>query len=60
MEYSWLLVNDTVVAYCWVGYRASVTYMIARALGYPTKLYDGSYEDWSRRRLPVIAGAKPR
>jgi len=48
--------RDTVVTYCWVGYRASVTYMIARVLGYPTKLYDGSYEDWSRRKLPVVSG----
>ena len=51
--------RDTVVTYCYVGYRASVTYMVARALGYPTKLYDGSYEDWLRRRLPVVSGASP-
>lgn len=51
--------RDTVVTYCYVGYRASVTYMVARALGYPTKLYDGSYEDWLRRRLPVVSGTSP-
>ena len=48
--------GDTVVTYCWVGYRASMTYLAARALGYPTRLYDGSYQDWSRRNLPVVKG----
>jgi thiosulfate/3-mercaptopyruvate sulfurtransferase len=51
--------GDTVVTYCWVGYRASMTYFIARYLGYPVKLYDGSYEDWRRRKLPVRAGSAP-
>jgi thiosulfate/3-mercaptopyruvate sulfurtransferase len=52
--------GDTVVTYCWVGYRASMTYLAARALGYPTKLYDGSYQDWSRRNLPVVKGTSPK
>lgn len=51
--------GDTVVTYCWVGYRASMTYFVARDLGYPVKLYDGSYQDWLKRRLPVRAGAAP-
>ena len=51
--------GDTVVTYCYVGYRASMTYLVARALGYPARLYDGSYEDWSGRRLPLVSGAKP-
>jgi thiosulfate/3-mercaptopyruvate sulfurtransferase len=51
--------GDTVVTYCYVGYRASMTYLVARSLGYPTKLYDGSYEDWSRRKLPLVSGAAP-
>ena len=52
--------GDTVVTYCWVGYRASMTYLAARALGYPTRLYDGSYQDWSRRNLPVVKGTSPK
>ena len=48
-----------VVTYCWVGYRASTTYLAARAVGLPVKLYDGSYEDWARRKLPLNTGAKP-
>jgi thiosulfate/3-mercaptopyruvate sulfurtransferase len=51
--------GDTVVTYCWVGYRASATYMAARSLGLPVKIYDGSYEDWARRKLPLRTGAAP-
>ena len=41
--------GDTVVTYCMVGYRASLTYFVARMLGYETKLYDGSWHDWSAK-----------
>lgn len=51
--------GDTVVTYCWVGWRASATYLAARSLGLPVKLYDGSYEDWAGRKLPLRAGATP-
>lgn len=51
--------KDTVVTYCFVGYRASMTYLVARYLGYQAKLYDGSYEDWSKRQLPTVPGAAP-
>jgi len=51
--------GDTVVTYCYVGYRASMTYLAGRALGYPTKLYDGSYQDWARRNLPLVKGTSP-
>jgi thiosulfate/3-mercaptopyruvate sulfurtransferase len=50
--------GDTVVTYCHVGMQASVVYLAARLMGYDTALYDGSFEDWSRRReLPVGTGA---
>ena len=51
--------GDTVVTYCWVGYRASATYFVARLLGYDARLYDGSYQDWQRRKLPTKAGTTP-
>jgi thiosulfate/3-mercaptopyruvate sulfurtransferase len=51
--------GDTVVTYCMVGYRASMTYFVARYLGLPAKLYDGSYEDWLRRGLPLVTGPAP-
>ncbi len=51
--------GDTVVTYCWVGYRASTTWFVARLLGYDARLYDGSYQDWSQRRLPTTPGKVP-
>jgi thiosulfate/3-mercaptopyruvate sulfurtransferase len=45
-----------VVAYCMVGMRASVVYLVARHLGYDARLYDGSIIDWSQKKLPVVTG----
>jgi thiosulfate/3-mercaptopyruvate sulfurtransferase len=45
-----------VVSYCMVGMRASVTYFVARHLGYDAKLYDGSIVDWGKRGLPTKTG----
>ena len=44
------------VSYCMVGMRASVTYFVARHLGYDARMYDGSIVDWSRRKLPAVTG----
>jgi thiosulfate/3-mercaptopyruvate sulfurtransferase len=44
------------VSYCMIGMRASVTYFISRHLGYDARLYDGSIVDWTRRKLPTVAG----
>jgi thiosulfate/3-mercaptopyruvate sulfurtransferase len=41
--------GDTVVAYCHIGQQATATIFAARLLGYDVKLYDGSFEDWSKR-----------
>jgi len=51
--------GDTVITYCWVGYRASATWFVARALGYRAMMYDGSYQDWQQRGLPTKAGPTP-
>ena len=51
--------DRTVVAYCMIGMRASVAYFVSRLLGYETRFYDGSWEDWSRRGLPAVLGAEP-
>ena len=46
--------GDTVVAYCHIGQQATAVLFAARSLGHPVLLYDGSYQDWSRRsELPV-------
>lgn len=53
--------GDHVVTYCHIGMQASVAYVAARSLGYEVSLYDGSFEDWSRRReLPLEQGAATR
>jgi thiosulfate/3-mercaptopyruvate sulfurtransferase len=40
---------DTVVGYCHIGQQATAMLFAARLLGHPVRLYDGSFEDWSRR-----------
>ena len=51
--------GDTVVAYCRVGHRSSATYFVSRLLGLPVKLFDGSYEEWSRLNLPLVQAPTP-
>ncbi len=41
--------GDTVITYCHIGQQATATLFAARLLGYDVKLYDGSFEDWSKR-----------
>lgn len=41
--------GDTVVTYCHIGQQATATLFAARSLGHPVLLYDGSFEDWSRK-----------
>ncbi len=38
-----------VVTYCRVGTRASELYLVARLLGVPVRLYDGSMNEWTLR-----------
>ena len=40
--------GDTVIAYCHIGQQASATLFAARAHGLKIRLYDGSFEEWSR------------
>ncbi|HET9161411.1 MAG TPA: sulfurtransferase [Caulobacteraceae bacterium] len=49
--------GDTIVTYCHVGQQASATLFAARTLGYKVRLYDGSFEDWSRKDGPVETSA---
>jgi len=53
-EIAMKLGSKPVIAYCHIGMQATVVYFSARLAGQDVKLYDGSYEDWSRRtELPV-------
>jgi thiosulfate/3-mercaptopyruvate sulfurtransferase len=45
--------GDTVVGYCHIGQQATGMLFAARLLGHKVLLYDGSFEDWSARDLPV-------
>ncbi len=45
----------TAVYYCRSGVRASVNYMVARHLGYPALLYDGSIQEWESLALPMTS-----
>jgi len=52
--------GNLMVSYCHIGQRATVLYFAAKMLGYDAKMYDGSWEDWSRRKdLPIITGESP-
>lgn len=46
-----------VIAYCHIGQQATVVYFAARLLGRDVRLYDGSWDDWSRRaEYPIETG----
>ena len=45
--------DDSIIAYCRSGLRASVPYMAMRDAGYNVRLYDGSYAEWMMSGNPV-------
>lgn len=48
------------VSYCEVGLQASYVYMLARYLGFDAAMYDGSYNEWSEAKQPVVRGDSPQ
>jgi thiosulfate/3-mercaptopyruvate sulfurtransferase len=52
-EHAGIRPGDTVITYCHIGQQATATLFGALTLGHPVLLYDGSFEDWARRQLPV-------
>lgn len=53
--------GDTVVGYCHIGQQATAMLFAARLLGHPVRLYDGSFQDWSRGKdNPVETAARGR
>lgn len=49
--------GSEIITYCRTGGQASHSYFIAKYLGYHTRLYDGSYSEWSRDpNNPVTSG----
>ncbi len=51
--------GDHVIAYCHIGIQATAVIFAARTLGVDARLYDGSFQDWSKRGLPVETPAAP-
>lgn len=52
--------RDTIVTYCHIGQQATAVLFAARTLGREVRLYDGSFEEWSRlppEEAPVEAPA---
>ena len=45
--------GDTVIGYCHVGQQATAMLLAAQVAGHPILLYDGSFEDWNSRNLPL-------
>jgi thiosulfate/3-mercaptopyruvate sulfurtransferase len=52
--------GDRVIAYCHIGQQATAVVFAARTLGIDAVLYDGSFEDWSGRGLPVEISTAPK
>jgi thiosulfate/3-mercaptopyruvate sulfurtransferase len=50
--------GDTVVAYCHIGQYATMVLFAARTLGYEVRLYDGAFQDWAKRELPLETGQR--
>ena len=45
--------GDKAIVYCHIGQQGTAVLLAARAAGVEAVLYDGSFEDWSLRDLPV-------
>lgn len=51
--------GDTVVGYCHIGQQATAMLLAARLLGHPVKLYDGSFQHWSRDEARAVTTSVP-
>jgi thiosulfate/3-mercaptopyruvate sulfurtransferase len=52
--------GDTIVGYCHIGQQATAMLFSARTLGHNVLLYDGSFEDWNARDLPLEVPKKDK
>ena len=50
--------GDTVIGYCHIGQQATAMLLAARLAGHKVLLYDGSFEDWNARNLPLELSQK--
>ena len=49
-----------IMTYCEVGMQASHGYFLAKYLGYDAAMYDGSFQEWSSKNMPVVKGDAKR
>lgn len=52
--------DDQLVSYCHIGMQASWMYFTLRYLGRDVRMFDGSFDEWSRDPSLPIEGAKPK
>ncbi len=53
--------GEKIVAYCEIGYWATLDFFVAKYLGYPVAMYDGSMNEWDdKSKLPLVKGTSPR
>jgi thiosulfate/3-mercaptopyruvate sulfurtransferase len=51
--------DKRVISYCHIGQQATVVYFAARLLGRDARLYDGSWDEWSRMSaMPIETGRR--
>jgi len=55
-----ILPGKKIVTYCEVGLQASHGYFLAKYLGYDAAMYDGSYQEWTSKSMPVVKGETKR
>lgn len=53
-----LVPGKKVLTYCEVGLQASHGYFLFKYLGYDAAMYDGSFQEWSTGKLPVVTADK--
>lgn len=49
-----------IMTYCEVGMQGSHGYFLAKYLGYDASMYDGSFQEWSGKNMPVVKGDAKR
>jgi len=52
--------GNTLVTYCHVGQQASLVAFAAGTVGFDVRVYDGSFEDWNNRGLPIEKPAETK
>lgn len=52
--------DESLVSYCHIGVQGSWMYLAMRVLGRDVRMYDGSFDEWSRDASLPVEGAKPR